>query len=205
MRPALGTSFVRGSPCFRLAALLLPLGAVGDRQGHKPVLLVGLAVFAVASAGAAPAPSAGLMLAARLLGGVGAAMIMPVTLAVITSTFPAQERVRASRRGEQGPSTRRSEAYARQLWFEADPSCPVGLLDKSLAVPRPAASVISGWTVVQVFMVTVIEECRGFAVKVRLVQHDAPHGLVDLAQGCDSELRATEGRGDGAELQQRTR
>ncbi|MEU3765049.1 MFS transporter [Amycolatopsis keratiniphila] len=78
-----------------LAALLLPLGAVGDRQGRKPVLLVGLAVFAVASAGAALAPSAGLMLAARLLGGVGAAMIMPVTLAVITSTFPAQERVRA--------------------------------------------------------------------------------------------------------------
>lgn len=78
-----------------LAALLLPLGAVGDRWGRKPVLLAGLVVFGVAGAVAALAPSAGIMLAARVLSGVGAAMIMPVTLAVITSTFPAEERGRA--------------------------------------------------------------------------------------------------------------
>lgn len=78
-----------------LAALLLPLGAVGDRWGRKPVLLAGLVVFGVAGAVAALAPSSGIMLAARVLSGVGAAMIMPVTLAVITSTFPAEERGRA--------------------------------------------------------------------------------------------------------------
>lgn len=78
-----------------LAALLLPLGAVGDRWGRKPVLLAGLVVFGVAGVVAALAPSAEIMLAARVLSGVGAAMIMPVTLAVITSTFPAEERGRA--------------------------------------------------------------------------------------------------------------
>ena len=78
-----------------LAALLLPLGAVGDRWGRKPVLLAGLTVFGVANVVAGLAPSAEVMLAARVLSGVGAAMIMPVTLAVITSTFPEKERGRA--------------------------------------------------------------------------------------------------------------
>jgi EmrB/QacA subfamily drug resistance transporter len=75
-----------------LAALLLPLGAVGDRWGRRPVLLAGLVVFGVASAAAGVATSSEVMIAARLLSGVGAAMIMPVTLAVITSTFPDAER-----------------------------------------------------------------------------------------------------------------
>jgi EmrB/QacA subfamily drug resistance transporter len=78
-----------------LAALLLPLGAVGDRRGRRPVLLAGLILFGVASAAAGLATSTEVMLAARLLSGVGGAMIMPVTLAVITSTFPDEERSRA--------------------------------------------------------------------------------------------------------------
>ncbi|MFE7169961.1 MFS transporter [Streptomyces sp. NPDC057616] len=78
-----------------LAALLLPLGAVGDRLGRKPMLITGLIVFGVAGTVAGVAPSAGVMLGARLLSGVGAAMIMPITLAVITSTFPAEERGKA--------------------------------------------------------------------------------------------------------------
>ncbi|MFV2085248.1 MFS transporter [Micromonospora sp. LOL_021] len=78
-----------------LAALLLPLGAVGDRWGRKPVLLAGLAVFGAASAAAGLATSTEIMISARLLSGAGAAMIMPITLAVITSTFPDQERSRA--------------------------------------------------------------------------------------------------------------
>lgn len=78
-----------------LAALLLPLGAIGDRLGRKPMLIAGLAVFGVGSIAAAVAPSVEVMLAARLAGGVGAAMIMPITLAVITSTFPEEQRGRA--------------------------------------------------------------------------------------------------------------
>ncbi|MEV6638837.1 MFS transporter [Amycolatopsis sp. NPDC051371] len=78
-----------------LAALLLPLGAAGDRWGRKPVLLGGLTLFGLANLLAALAPSAEILLSARLLSGVGGAMIMPVTLAVITATFPDEERSRA--------------------------------------------------------------------------------------------------------------
>lgn len=78
-----------------LAALLLPLGAMGDQWGRKPMLLAGLTVFGIASATAGLATSAGMMLVSRFLSGVGAAMIMPVTLAVITSTFPDEERAKA--------------------------------------------------------------------------------------------------------------
>jgi EmrB/QacA subfamily drug resistance transporter len=78
-----------------LAALLLPLGAVGDRWGRKPVLLVGLVLFGVANVASGLAGSVPVMLGARLLAGVGAAMIMPVTLSVITSAFPAEERSKA--------------------------------------------------------------------------------------------------------------
>ena len=78
-----------------LAALLLPLGAAGDRWGRKHFLIVGLVVFGVASAAAGLAPNTKVMLAARFLSGIGAAMIMPTTLAIITSTFPVEERSKA--------------------------------------------------------------------------------------------------------------
>lgn len=78
-----------------LAALLLPIGAIGDRWGRKPVLVTGLIVFGVASVGAALAPSVAVMMVARVVAGVGAAMIMPVTLSVITSSFPPEDRARA--------------------------------------------------------------------------------------------------------------
>lgn len=78
-----------------LSALLLPLGAVGDLLGRRPVLVAGLGVFGAANVVAALAPSAEVLLASRVLGGTGAATIMPVTLAVITSTFPEEERARA--------------------------------------------------------------------------------------------------------------
>ncbi|MFD0206121.1 MULTISPECIES: MFS transporter [Saccharothrix] len=78
-----------------LAALLLPLGAIGDRLGRKPMLVAGLVVFGAANVVAALAPTAEVMIAARVAGGVGAAMIMPITLAVITSTFPEERRGKA--------------------------------------------------------------------------------------------------------------
>jgi EmrB/QacA subfamily drug resistance transporter len=78
-----------------LAALLLPVGAIGDRFGRKRVLAAGLVVFAVANVAAALAPNPTALLIARVVAGVGAAMIMPVTLSVITSSFPEHERARA--------------------------------------------------------------------------------------------------------------
>lgn len=78
-----------------LAALLLPIGAIGDRYGRKTVLMAGLGVFAVATVGAVVATTAPAMIAARVLAGVGAAMIMPVTLSVITASFPPDEKAKA--------------------------------------------------------------------------------------------------------------
>ncbi|MDW3221180.1 MAG: MFS transporter [Acidimicrobiales bacterium] len=78
-----------------LAALLMPVGAIGDRWGRKHVLLAGLAVFVVASLAAGLATTTAMMIAARVLAGVGAAMIMPVTLSVITSSFADEDRAQA--------------------------------------------------------------------------------------------------------------
>lgn len=79
-----------------LAGLLVSAGALSDRLGRKRVLLAGCAIFGVASALAAFAPSAEWLIAARVLMGVGGATIMPSTLAIIRSIFTvARERTLA--------------------------------------------------------------------------------------------------------------
>lgn len=78
-----------------LAALLMPIGAIGDRWGRKPVLLAGLGLFTIANISGMVVQSTGLMIASRVIAGAGAAMIMPVTLSVLTSSFPPAERSRA--------------------------------------------------------------------------------------------------------------
>ncbi len=78
-----------------LAALLLPVGAVGDRWGRKPVLLAGLVLFGCANAVSAFAGSVNALIALRVVAGVSAAMVMPVTLSVITTSFPRHEQAKA--------------------------------------------------------------------------------------------------------------
>jgi MFS family permease len=68
---------------------------MGDRWGRRPVLLAGLVLFVAPSLMSALAPTAELMIVARLACGIAAAMIMPVTLSVITSSFPEADRSRA--------------------------------------------------------------------------------------------------------------
>jgi len=77
------------------AGLLLPAGALGDRHGRKGVLLAGLLSFGVASTGAVFVDSPGALIALRTVSGVGAAMIMPMTLSIVTSVFPPEERAGA--------------------------------------------------------------------------------------------------------------
>ncbi|MFJ8107826.1 MFS transporter [Streptomyces sp. NPDC096132] len=77
-----------------LAALVLPLGAIGDRVGRRNVLIVGTFVFGAASLAASFADSTGMLIAWRVVMGVGAAMIMPGTLSTITAAFPPQQRTR---------------------------------------------------------------------------------------------------------------
>lgn len=70
-----------------MAGMVLPMGALGDRIGFKRLLLIGSALFGLASLLAACAPSAGFLIMARALLAVGAAMIVPATLAGIRNTF----------------------------------------------------------------------------------------------------------------------
>lgn len=73
-----------------MAGLLLGSGTLGDRIGHRRMFLIGLVVFGVASLGAAFAPSAGLLIAARAVLAVGAAAMMPATLALIRVSFEVE-------------------------------------------------------------------------------------------------------------------
>ena len=70
-----------------MAGMVLPMGALGDKIGFKRLLLLGSAIFGIASLCAALSPTAMTLIASRALLAVGAAMIVPATLAGIRSTF----------------------------------------------------------------------------------------------------------------------
>ncbi|WP_432078547.1 MFS transporter [Streptomyces sp. YPW6] len=70
------------------ASLLILFGTLGDRIGRRRVLLIGYALFGLASALAAAADTSGVLIAARALLGVGGAMIMPATLSILRQVFP---------------------------------------------------------------------------------------------------------------------
>ncbi|MFG2873141.1 MFS transporter [Streptomyces sp. NPDC048338] len=70
------------------ASLLILFGTLGDRVGRRRVLLIGYALFGVASAVAALATAPEVLIAARALLGVGGAMIMPATLSILRAVFP---------------------------------------------------------------------------------------------------------------------
>jgi EmrB/QacA subfamily drug resistance transporter len=74
------------------AVLLLTGAALGDRFGRRRMFLVGLSVFTLASAAAAVAPSTGALIAARAIQGVGAAIVTPLTLTLLSEAFPAEKR-----------------------------------------------------------------------------------------------------------------
>jgi EmrB/QacA subfamily drug resistance transporter len=77
------------------AVLLMTAAAVGDRIGRRAMFAAGLGLFVAASAGCALAPDVGWLIAARAVQGVGAAMITPVALALLSANFPAELRGKA--------------------------------------------------------------------------------------------------------------
>ncbi|MEL6893145.1 MAG: MFS transporter [Actinomycetota bacterium] len=78
-----------------LAALLLPMGALGDKFGRQRLMLIGFVVFVAANVWAGFADSVGTLIAARAVGGAGAAMIFPGTLSTLTASMPASKRGQA--------------------------------------------------------------------------------------------------------------
>jgi EmrB/QacA subfamily drug resistance transporter len=74
------------------AVLLITAAALGDRYGRRNLYAVGLAVFSVASAACALAPDIGWLIAGRAVQGAGAALIMPLGLALLSAAFPPEKR-----------------------------------------------------------------------------------------------------------------
>ena len=78
-----------------LSALLLLGGAAGDHYGRRRLLMMGTALFALASLGCALAPGLPVLLASRLFQGIGAALLMPNSLAILGQTFSGESKGRA--------------------------------------------------------------------------------------------------------------
>ena len=83
-----GVQWVVDGYTVALASLLLAGGALGDRLGHRRVVAAGLVIFGAASIGCALAPSAGVLVAARAAQGVGAATLLPGSIAAIADAYP---------------------------------------------------------------------------------------------------------------------
>jgi len=90
-----GQQWVVDGYLLTLSALLLSGGAAGDRYGHRRVFVAGLAVFTAASLACGLAPTIGWLIAARLVQGVGAAALVPGSLALIDAGIVEADRGRA--------------------------------------------------------------------------------------------------------------
>jgi EmrB/QacA subfamily drug resistance transporter len=74
------------------AVFLLSAAALGDRLGRRAVFVAGLGIFTIASAAAAMAPSTGALIAARAIQGLGGAVIMPLSLTLLSDAFAGEKR-----------------------------------------------------------------------------------------------------------------
>jgi EmrB/QacA subfamily drug resistance transporter len=92
---SLQTQWVLESYAIVFAALLLVTGRLTDLLGARRLFLAGVVVFAVTSVLAGLAPGGGTLVAARFLQGIGGAMILPASLALVNATFTGRERAQA--------------------------------------------------------------------------------------------------------------
>lgn len=100
IRADLGASFgeiefVVSAYTLTYACLLVTGGRLGDNYGRKRLFVLGLAVFAAASAACGMAPTSGILIAARAVQGIGSALMYPQVLAIIQVNFVDQERAKA--------------------------------------------------------------------------------------------------------------
>src|SRR4029079_8659276 len=87
-----GLEWTVNSFTLTFAAFLLTGAALGDRFGRRRLLAIGIPTFTIASAAAALAPSIGALVAARTVQGIGAAIVVPLTLTLLASAFPPERR-----------------------------------------------------------------------------------------------------------------
>lgn len=93
----------RNACTLALAALVLAAGRLADALGSRRIFLWGLTVFTATSLAAGLAPTGLLLIGARVLPGGGAALMMPATLAIVSSTFPPRQRGMRSASGPASP------------------------------------------------------------------------------------------------------
>ncbi|HVA15344.1 MAG TPA: MFS transporter [Stellaceae bacterium] len=92
---AQGAQWIVNAYLLMLGALILVGGAAGDRFGRRRVFVLGITLFTAASIACGLAPGAGVLIAARIVQGVGGAMLVPGSLAIISAAFPQEERGKA--------------------------------------------------------------------------------------------------------------
>ena len=100
MRESLGASLLdaqwfSNGYMLSLSALILVGGAMGDRFGLRKMFMIGIATFAIASLLCAVAPGSAFLIGARVVQGVGAAIMIPGSLAIISKAYPRDERGKA--------------------------------------------------------------------------------------------------------------
>jgi MFS transporter, DHA2 family, methylenomycin A resistance protein len=154
-----GLQWVVDGYALALAALLLAGGTVGDLRGHKRVVQVGLTVFGVASVGCALAPGTGFLIGARAVQGIGAALLLPGTLAIITRSFPDD----------------RARAHAIGIWAAVGSvALPAGPLLGGLLVSGP------GWRWVFALNVPIVLAAALIIARVVPSDADTGRGRVDV-------------------------
>ena len=92
---AIGVQWVVEAYALFLSALLLVGGSLGDRYGRKRTFVIGVALFALASAGCGLAANIDQLIVARAVQGIGGALLVPGSLAIISASFDAEHRGRA--------------------------------------------------------------------------------------------------------------
>jgi EmrB/QacA subfamily drug resistance transporter len=90
-----GSQWIVNAYMLTLGALILVGGAAGDRYGRRRIFALGIVVFTLASIGCGLAPNVEALIAARAVQGIGGALMVPESLAIISATFPEEERGRA--------------------------------------------------------------------------------------------------------------
>jgi EmrB/QacA subfamily drug resistance transporter len=87
-----GLEWIVNAYTLTFAVLLMTGAALGDRFGRRRMLAIGLSIFTAASAAAAVAPSTSALIAARAVQGAGGALVLPLTLTLLSEAFPAGRR-----------------------------------------------------------------------------------------------------------------